>query len=93
MDALSPQFMLLNQSSGNSPQFSSVLSGLYPDSNNNTGYSNFQSYSDQFVLFDSSTSASNIILPYAVWNIVEGTYYQPKTSLIYPMLGVIIEDN
>lgn len=93
IDVLSPQFMVLNQSSGNSPQLDSVFTRLYrTGANNELDYSRMQGYSDQFVSFDSSTRHPNIIFPYAVWNISDGTYYQPQPTLLYPMLGVIIED-
>ncbi len=93
MDVLSPNFMVLNQTSGNSTQIDSIFNRLYSVGQGFTSqHSVMQAYSDQFVSFDSSTRYPNIILPYVVWNISDGNYYQPQPSLIYPLLGVIIED-
>ncbi len=89
IDAISPQYMFLNQSSGNSPQYENTLKNLYGSVNDAYGYTHFQQYSDQFVMYNSTSHLTNIIFPYAVWNIAEGTYYQPRTSLLYPVLGVI----
>lgn len=93
IDAVSPQFMILDQYSGNSPQFNSIFSHLYPNVGNSSGYTSPYRYSDQFISFNTATKNPSIVLPYAVWNIADGSYYQPKTSLVYPLLGVIVEGN
>lgn len=95
IDAISPAFMILNQISGNSPQYQSVLRKLFPGlSEYDTTYFSPTEFSDQVAFFDGSPPRTNtaILLPYVVYGISEGSYYQPKTSVIFPYLGLILKE-
>ena len=94
-DAISPSFIYLIQTNeySNSPQYKSVLSKIFPGNNEYYGdVTSPNDYSDQAVFFNSSLSQSNIILPYVVYNVSGGTYYQPKTSIVFPILGLIANE-
>jgi hypothetical protein len=89
-DVLSPGVMMLNQSSGNSLQYQSILEKLY--STLGTDYFLPSDYSDQFVSFDGDIRVGRIYFPYIVYKITDGEHYQPKTSLIFPKLGIIVKE-
>ncbi len=92
-DAISPSFIYLNQTSdyGNSPKYQSTLSRIFPGDNTYFGSAILPSnYSDEAVFFDTAPNQQpDLILPYVVYNVSDGTYYQPKTSLVFPVLGLI----
>jgi hypothetical protein len=89
-DALSPAVMILNQISGNSPQYQSTLGRFYLTLG--TDYFLPSDYSGQFVSFDGEVKIDRIYLPYVVYKITDGEYYHPKTSLIFPKLGIIVRE-
>lgn len=93
-DAISPAFMLFNQSSGNSPQNQSTLNTIYPGTDQyNNGYISMSDYSQQAVFFQGVPPKINTaIMPYVVYKISDGSYYQPKTSLVFTNLGVILKE-
>ncbi len=91
-DAISPSFIYLSQTNqySNSPKYQSVLNKIFPGDNLYYGSTTPPSdYSDETVFFNNTPSQSNLILPYVVYNASGGTYYQPKTSLVFPILGLI----
>ncbi len=95
-DAISPSFIYLNQTNdySNSPQYQSVLNKIFPG--NNVYYGSTippSDYSDEAVFFNRTLSQSNLVLPYVVYNVSGGTYYQPKTGIIFPILGLVASEN
>lgn len=91
-DAISPSFIYLNQDSGygNNPKYQSVLKNIFPGENTIYGSAILPvDYSDETVFFASSPTQENLVLPYVVYNVSGGTYYQPKTMLVFPILGLI----
>ncbi len=93
-DVLSPSFLYLDQSSGNSPQFQSVLNTIFPGVDKyQADYIRPVDYSDQAVFFRGEPPTQNHInLPYVVYKVSSGSYYQPKTSLVFPDLGLIANE-
>ena len=94
-DALSPNVMYLEQyDEYYNPQFQSVLKKLFPSSGYQDSYSLPENYSDQAVFYSGSGNIGNKgnILPYVVFNASDGTYFRPKTSIIYPVLGIITDE-
>lgn len=92
-DSLSPNLMYLEQyDSYYNPQFQSVFKKLFaPERDQVASYSLPESYSDQAVFFSGSGNIGSraSILPYVVFNASAGTYYRPKSSIVFPVLGII----
>ncbi|MEI6532312.1 MAG: MG2 domain-containing protein [Candidatus Roizmanbacteria bacterium] len=85
--------MYLNQSDMNSPQYDSILKNIYPSGVNYvSGYTTPTEYSDEFVYFYSNSQTDTIILPSVMYGISKGLYYQPKTSIVFPNLGIIYQE-
>ncbi len=94
-DAISPAYLFLNQQGGNSPQYQGVLNTFFPaTSQYSQGYMYPSNYSTQSVFFNGSIPPEQPItyMPYIVYSLIDGVYYQPKTSLIFPYLGIIINE-
>ena len=94
IDAIAPNAMLLDQTSGNSPQYQSVLDWLFPGSSqyNRTYLMPFES-SDEVAFFSSNLPASDtIFFTYVLYGIADGSHYQPKTSLVFPDFGLILKE-
>ncbi|EKE06222.1 MAG: hypothetical protein ACD_19C00040G0001, partial [uncultured bacterium] len=94
-DGISPQYMVFDQTSGNSGQYQSVLSRLFPSPKQyDRTYIPMADFTDQAVFFNNSvtTPEKTISLPYVVYAISDGEYYQPKTSFVFPYLGIIISE-
>lgn len=95
-DAISPGFLYLDQTGYYyNPQYQSVLQKMFPSVNGvGQNYTLPYNYSDQTAFFDGSISQyqNKIILPYVVYNVAGGKYYQPKTSIVFPILGIIVHE-
>ncbi|MBI4078795.1 MAG: hypothetical protein HY429_00635, partial [Candidatus Levybacteria bacterium] len=92
-DAILPSYMFLSQLGEGSPQYQSELSKLFPgQSEYQRAYTAPSDYTDEEVIFSGSSSEPTIILSYVVYAISNGTHYQPKTSIVFPVLGVIASE-
>ncbi|MBI2033267.1 MAG: Ig-like domain-containing protein [Candidatus Levybacteria bacterium] len=102
-DAISPAFMYLDQQSGNSPQYQNSLDTLFsekkmPSESNTYIYSPISylspfDYSDQTVFFSGiPPDTKTVHMPYVVYGINPGSYYQPKTNIVFPNLGLIMKE-
>jgi hypothetical protein len=92
-DAISPGYMFLNQMSDNSPQYQSALANIYRGQNEyEYRYVSYANYSDQFVNFRGNAQYEPVVMPYVVYKINKGSYYQPKATAVYPRLGVVIRE-
>ncbi len=91
-DAISPSFIYLNQenSYSSSSQYQSAISKIFPGDNAYSGSAVLPSdYSDEAVFFGGVVPAVSLVFPYVVYNVSGGTYYQPKTSIVFPVLGLV----
>lgn len=88
IDAVSPNYMLLQQVGEASPQYEGTLGKKDSATTPND-------FSDIHVLFNSnffSPRQKNIQLEYTIYGLSEGEHYQPKTSLVFPKLGIIANE-
>ncbi len=91
-DGLSPAAMYLNQTSGNSSQYNTAFSEITREFSNAVSFSPIN-YSDQALFFtDKVTDKKQILLTYPFYKISDGSYYQPKTSIAFPNLGIIVDE-
>ena len=92
VEPLRPDYIYLNQSSFNSPQYHNVLDDLYPGNQQySVGYIAPLTYSDQMVKYDNrSQNSSQIVMPYVVYRSAGGSYYQPKASMVFTDLGIVV---
>ncbi len=92
IDGLSPAAMYLNQTSGNSPQYNTAFSDITREFSNAASFSPIN-YSDQALFFtDRVADKKQILLTYPFYKISDGSYYQPKTSIAFPKLGIIVDE-
>lgn len=91
-DMIAPNNFYLDQSqSYYDPQFQSVLKKLFPSNDNSQpAYELPGEFTDQTVFYNRTRSRVN--LPYVVFSTSDGTYYRPKTSIVFPILGVVANE-
>ncbi|GEM_PF-3112433 len=95
IDAVNPSGMILNQTSNNSPEYQSNLKNIFPNTNPKNNYVSPyylpQSYSDQIVSFSAGTqeNQAKTVLTYVVFQINQAFLTHPKTSIVFPILGII----
>ena len=92
-DMVSPQYMILNQTDQSSPQYQEILKSIYPSPDGSRqGYFNISSYSDQIAYYTGNYAYQSLNMPYVFYNVSGGTHYQPKTSIVFPALGIILKE-
>lgn len=94
-DVVNPAVMVLNQQGNNSPEYQSSLASIFPNNNNQNSYPLLPNdYSDQIALFAGTQPEDQLdtVLTYVVYQINQATNLQPKTNIVFPVLGIIVNE-
>ncbi len=92
-DMIPPGFMYLNQDSNNSPEYQNTLRSIYPEAESyKQSYTSASDYTEQSVYFNANAESGTLTLPYIVYHITDGEIYRPKSSLVFPKLGIIANE-